>query len=303
MNQYKIGISYTVIAYVLWGILPLYWKLLEHVPASEILAHRIVWSFLFVLSIIIFRKRYKAFIQLLRTLIKHPKKMAAILLAGVLVSGNWFIYIWAVNTNHLVEASLGYYINPLLSVLLGVVVLREKLSISQMISVLLAAIGVMILTIQYGQVPWIAISLALSFALYGLAKKLVQLDSMFGLAIETSIVTPIALIFLGSKQIQGTELFFSNSVTTVLLLIGCGIATAIPLLCFAEGVKRIPLSMNGFFQYIAPTISLLIGVFLFQEEFTKVHLASFMCIWFGLIIYTVSNLNIGKQKDKKTLTA
>ncbi|MGM7681825.1 EamA family transporter RarD [Cytobacillus sp. Hm23] len=303
MKQTKVGISYTIIAYVLWGILPLYWKMIEHVPASEILAHRIIWSFIFVLSIIIFKNRFMNFKKELSSLVNQPKKLAAIFLAGVLVSGNWFIYIWAVNTDHLVEASLGYYINPLLSVLLGVLVLREKLTKWQIISVLFAGIGVGILTLQYGKVPWIALSLALSFALYGLAKKLVKLDSLFGLAIETSIVTPIAFIYLGTIQAQGTGLFLSSSFSTVLLLIGSGVATAIPLICFAEGVKRIPLSMNGFFQYLAPTISLLIGVFIFKEEFTKVHLASFTSIWCGLVIYTASNLHLGKQTEKKTLRA
>ncbi|WP_371320221.1 EamA family transporter RarD [Chengkuizengella axinellae] len=298
-QTFVIGTLYSLGAYILWGLLPIYWKWLEHVPAGEILAHRIVWSFVFVIAIIYLTKKSTAFRQQLIDFWEYPKRIVPVLIAGVLISCNWFIYIWAVNHNQIVEASLGYYINPLLSVLLGVIVLREKLSNWQVAALVLAGIGVSILTFQHGEVPWLSIALALSFALYGLVKKLITLDSVFSLAIETTLVLPIALFYIANLQGQETSSFLTLSTSTTILLICTGVATALPLLFFAEGLQRISLSLNGFFQYLAPTISLVLAVFIYQEPFTTVQLISFMFIWLGLILFTISNTHFVKASEKK----
>ncbi|NBI28726.1 EamA family transporter RarD [Chengkuizengella marina] len=299
-NTFFIGTLYSLAAYVLWGLLPIYWKWIEHVPAGEILAHRIAWSFVFVVGIIYLTKKSSSFRQQLYMFWKSPKSMIPVLIAGILISCNWFIYIWAVNHEQMVEASLGYYINPLLSVLLGVIVLREKMSNWQFIALCFAGIGVAILTVEHGQIPLISIALAFSFALYGLVKKIIKLDSLFSLAIETALVLPVALIYLLSLEGKGTGMFVTSSLPTTILLICSGVATALPLLFFAEGLQRISLSLNGFFQYLAPTISLLLAIFVYHEPFSKIQLISFMFIWCGLILFTLSSTNVVKISEKKT---
>jgi chloramphenicol-sensitive protein RarD len=287
-NQYSIGVWYTIVAYLAWGFLPLYWKLLDQVPASEILAHRVIWSFVFVCLILAITSKWDTFKLECRNIFSKRNQVLSLLASSLLISVNWFIYIWAVNTEQVVEASLGYYINPLLSVLLGIVVLKERLTSWQLISFALATIGVAILAIQYGKVPWIAISLAMSFALYGLAKKITNLSSLIALTIETLLALPIALLFISSLHLGGTGSFAVSSYYITLLLIGAGVSTALPLLFFAQGARRIPLSMIGFLQYIAPTISLVLGIFIFKESFTKVHLISFIFIWAALTLYSIS---------------
>ncbi|QTN00957.1 EamA family transporter RarD [Sediminibacillus dalangtanensis] len=286
-NEFKAGVLYTAAAYILWGFLPIYWKLVQNVPAGEILAHRIVWSFVFMALLLFFLKKWKPFIRECRQILRDRQRLIGITLASIVISINWLVFIWAVNSDHVVQASLGYYINPLISIILGMAVLKEKLTKWQLVSFLLAAAGVVNLTISFGVFPWVSILLALSFGLYGLLKKTVAISAMFGLAIETMIVMPIALIYLVSRQtVAGTapEVFTS---TTALLVLS-GIATAVPLLLFASGAQRIPLSMVGFLQYFAPTLMLFIGVFLYGETFTHAHLVSFTCIWAALAIYTVS---------------
>ncbi len=286
-NEFKAGVLYTAAAYILWGFLPIYWKLVQNVPAGEILAHRIVWSFVFMALLLSLLKKWRPFIRECRQIIRDKQRLIGITLASIVISINWLVFIWAVNSDHVVQASLGYYINPLISIILGMVVLKEKLTKWQLISFLLAAAGVVNLTISFGVFPWVSILLALSFGLYGLLKKTVAISAMFGLAIETLIVTPIALIYLLSRQTDGgaaPEIFTS---TTGLLILS-GVATAVPLLLFASGAQRIPLSMVGFLQYFAPTLMLFIGVFLYGETFTHAHLVSFTCIWAALAIYTVS---------------
>lgn len=286
-NELKIGIFYTFSSYLLWGILPLYWKMVQVVPAGQILAHRIVWSFAFMLSIVILSKNTFAFKKEFKQIIRHKKKMIIISLASVMISINWLTYIWAVNQNHVVEVSLGYYINPLVSILLGMIVLKEKLTPWQVVSFFLATIGVVNLVLHFHSIPWVALLLATSFGLYGLLKKKITLNSMFGLTIETLIVTPIALVYLTQSQFSGNG---SLSISTLItgLLIGSGVMTAIPLLFFASGARRIPLSMVGFLQYIAPTLMLILGVFLYKEPFTQVHFVSFMFIWSALLLYSLS---------------
>ncbi|WP_047980580.1 EamA family transporter RarD [Ornithinibacillus contaminans] len=296
-NTEKLGMLYAASAYIIWGFLPIYWKLVDQVDAGEILAHRIIWSFVFMVLVILSVRKWSGFVQEFKRIIKDKKKFMFITLASVVISLNWLTYIWAVNSNHVIQASLGYYINPLISILLAIIVLKEKLTKSQALSVLLAGTGVLYLTISYGVFPWVSLFLAISFALYGVFKKVVDIPAMYGLAIETMIVTPIALIYL---LIIPTNSFSApnSSLADILLLIGGGIVTALPLLLFASGAKRIPLAMVGFLQYIAPTLMLIIGVFLYHETFSKEHFVAFGLIWLALIIYLASVYRFPVRKMK-----
>jgi chloramphenicol-sensitive protein RarD len=282
------GIVYAAGAYLMWGVLPLYWKLLDKIPPEEILAHRVFWSFVFMIILLAVGRRMGESLRELKKLMKSPKSFFSLAVASLLISTNWFVYIWAVNHGHVIETSLGYYINPLVSILLGIAVLKEKLNSWQIISVILAAFGVLFLTVQYGKFPWIALTLALSFGLYGLAKKMIPMDSTMGLTFETLMVTPIAIVYLVSLFIKGESSFGAVSLLDHALLIGAGVATAVPLLYFAKGAKLIPLSMVGILQYIAPTITLLLGVFVFREHFSKAHMVAFSFIWTGSIIFSLA---------------
>jgi chloramphenicol-sensitive protein RarD len=281
------GIWYTAFAYIFWGILPLYWKLLEKVTAVEILAHRIVWSFVFIMCLLVFCKKWDLLKRNFKEIFHSRSQCFAVIASSLLISTNWLVYIWAVNSDHIIETSIGYYINPLISVLLGMVFLKEKLSFWQFISFALAFVGVVILTVQYGQIPWIALTLAISFGLYGLTKKVTKLDSMIGLMFETLIVVPLASLYLIFLAGQGSA-SFGTSFSTTLLFIGAGVATGLPLLWFAQGAKTVPLAMIGFLQYIAPSISLLLGIFIYHEHFSKTHLVSFLFIWTALALFSLS---------------
>ncbi|WP_404329549.1 EamA family transporter RarD [Mesobacillus maritimus] len=304
-NEQQSGIIFAVIAYILWGFLPLYWKLLNHIGAEEILANRVLWSLLFMLVLLFLSKKWSLFIKTIHGFAKNKKQLLALFIASILISINWFVYIWGVNTEQMVETSLGYYINPLVSVLLGVIFFKEKLSHAQIISFLLATIGVLIMTMSYGSFPWIAITLALTFGLYGMAKKLIKMDSAVGLALETMVMTPVAALymwwFIGSENT-----LIAGGWGVSFLLIGAGAATAIPLLFFAKGAQRIPLSTLGFLQYIAPTIMLFLGIFVYHETFSKSDLLAFIFIWSALTIYSVSkskiasNFEIKWRKEKST---
>lgn len=283
-NEHNNGIFYIVSAYILWGFLPIYWKLVDHVPAGEVLAHRIIWSFVLMVGIVFFTKNWSNFMAECKAIIANKSKLIGITFASIFISINWLTFIWAVSSGHVVQASLGYYINPLISIILGVVILKEKLTRGQFIALILAGLAVINLTIRFGTFPWVALILAFTFAIYGLLKKTVDVSAMFGLTIETMLVTPIAVIYLLVIP-KSTFLVASASLATPLLLIGTGIATAIPLLLFAHGAKRIPLALLGFLQYIAPTIMLIIGIFIFKETFTIGHIISFALIWISLIIF------------------
>lgn len=284
-NERIAGILYGIAAYALWGVLPLYWKAVKEVPPWEILAHRIFWSFIFVTIILKFSQRIHQAWELLR----QPAKRNKIFLAAILVSINWFVYIFAVNTNQIVQSSLGYYIVPLVSVFLGMVILKERLNFWQLISFLMAVVGVAIITVSYGRLPWISLTLALSFGTYGLVKKVIHVDSLTGLTLETFFVSPIALLYLLYNQVNGTGAFMNAGLFVTVLLILGGAVTAMPLLWFAQAANRIPLSTIGFLQYLAPSISLIIGVFLFKEPFTQVHVVSFSFIWSGLLLFAFSH--------------
>ncbi|AEG58781.1 EamA family transporter RarD [Desulforamulus ruminis] len=287
-NEQVTEMAATAGAYVLWGILPVYWKLVEQVPSHEILAHRILWSFFFTAFLLLGTQKINSFIQETREMIAQPKKFLVIVAASFLISANWFIYIWAVNNNRIIETSLGYYINPLVSVLLGIIVFKEKLSFWQKVSFGLAAIGVCNMTLHFGAIPWVALLLAGSFGLYGLFKKMATLGAITGITLETLIISPLALLYLSYLYRNGTGAFGLDDPVTSGFLMGAGIVTAVPLILFSSGAKRLPLSILGFLQYIAPTIALILGVFVYHERFTGVHLVSFAFIWLALTVFSLA---------------
>jgi chloramphenicol-sensitive protein RarD len=278
------GILYGVTVYVLWGFFPIYWKLLSRVPALQLLGHRIVWSFLLLLSVIFIIKQWNEFRAAL-----NARTFRIYLIAALLIGINWLTYVWAVNAGFIVETSLGYFINPLLSVLMGVLFLGERLRTMQWIPVALATIGVTYLTFVYGQPPWIALLLAFTFGFYGLVKKLAPLGSVHGLTLETGILFLPALAYLGIVQADNTAAFLHSGIASDLLMIGAGLVTTIPLLMFAFAAKQIPLTMIGILQYIAPTIQFLIGVFIYKETFDQSRLTGFSIVWLALIIFWVEN--------------
>jgi len=268
-------------AYLMWGFLPLFWRLIVCVPANEILGHRIIWSLGFIFLILVVKKDWSWFNLIKR----NPKLWLVYIASAILVSVNWFTYIWAVNNAHTVDASLGYFINPLFSVLLGVIFLREKLLKAEIISVILAAIGVAFITIYYGSLPWVAIVLTITFGLYGLIKKQGPLDGIQSLGLETIIIFIPTLFYLIHLENISKAVFLHAELKVDLLLVISGCVTATPLLLFGQAAKRIPLSTLGFLQYLAPTFQFLIGVFIFKEAFEFPRLIGFLIIWIALIIF------------------
>lgn len=279
------GILNGIAAYALWGFFPIYWKLLHPVPALQVIGHRIGWSFILLLAFILITRQWQQF----RAAALTSKTVGIYSIAAVLLSVNWLIYVWGVNSGFIVETSLGYFINPLLSVLLGVIFLRERLRPAQWVPIAIATAGVIYLTATYGRLPWIALSLAFSFGFYGFVKKLAPLGSLYGLTLETAIVFPIALIYLLAVEFNGTGFFFHESLLTNILLIGAGLVTTVPLLMFASAARQIPLSVIGLLQYIAPTIQFLIGIFVYKEPFDQAHLIGFGIVWIALVIFWVEN--------------
>lgn len=298
-EQYK-GTVFVLGAYILWGILPIYWKILQHVPAQEVLAHRIVWCLVFLLLIIIGSRRWSGFVAELAAILRQPKKALGIVVASVLLNLNWFTYIWAVQQDRIIETSLGYYINPLVSVLLGMLILKERLSLWQYVAFFLALLGVLNMTVNFGAVPWVALLLAITFGLYGLLKKMINVGAITGLTIETAIMAIWALIFLAVTH-QGGQGSFDSGFLTAILLIGAGVVTGVPLLLFNAGALRLPLKMVGFLQYLSPTINLLIGVYLYHESFTRVHLFSFILIWIGLVVFSLAGTPLFLRLEDRIL--
>lgn len=277
------GILYAFLAYGFWGLFPLYWKLFGTTPAVQVLSHRIVWSAVLLIAVLVIQRRMDEFGKLWRS----PRLLGMLLTSSILLSCNWGIYIYGVNAERVVETSLGYFINPLFSVLLGCVFLGERLNRWQILAVVLAAMGVANFIIDLGQVPWIAFALAVSFGFYGLLRKVTVVQPMAGLALETLLITPIALGFILYWQAVGVGQF-GNGWLLTLLFVGCGVVTSLPLLWFNNAAKRLPLRTLGFMQYIAPTLQLMLGVFLFQEPFTRTHLISFSLIWLALALYSTN---------------
>lgn len=277
------GLSAAIASYVLWGVFPLYWYLLKHVPAMQIIAHRIIWCALFVVGFLVIREGW----GWLRTALSRPRVGWMLLASSVFISFNWGIYIWAVTNGRVIEASLGYFINPLVNVLIGVLVLHERLNRAQWIAVAIAGLGVLWLALLHGDPPWIALALAFSFAFYGLIRKLANVDAVPGLAIESLFLLVPALAWLGFAQSQGVAAFGDGNLRSDALLIFGGALTALPLIGFAYGARRIPYSLVGILQYIAPTLQLIGGVWLLGEAFTGTQAIGFGAIWVALAIYGV----------------
>jgi len=292
------GIVAALSAFTLWGFLPVYWKLLAAVPAAEILSHRMVWSLLFVLLLLSWRRHW----QWLRPALANPKVLINSSCCALLLAVNWLTYIWAVNSGHILETSLGYYINPLVNVLLGVVVMKERLRPLQWLAIGLAAGGVLYLTFGYGQLPWIALTLAFTFGFYGLLRKRASLPSLEGLTLETAVLFLPALGFLIWCAAEGSGSFaqqdYPQGLSQDLLLAGTGIATALPLLWFAYAAQRVSLSTLGVMQYIGPTIQLVLGIWIYGEAFDQQRLTGFLFIWAAVILYTLEGLWRHKQSRR-----
>jgi chloramphenicol-sensitive protein RarD len=289
----KKGILFGVGAYLTWGLFPIYWKWLHIVPALQLIGHRIIWSFIMLMIVIFIRKEWNQF----RALASSRKTLMIYIIAGILIGTNWGIYVWSVNAGYIVETSLGYFINPLVSVMFGVIFFRERLRPMQWIPVIIAAGGVIYLAVEFGSLPWIALSLAASFGLYGLVKKLSPLNSLYGLTLETGALLIPALIYLSVMEISGAGYFLHNGITLDLLMIGAGAVTTIPLLMFASAARSIPLSMVGILQYIAPTMQFLLGVFVYGEPFTHVQLIGFSIVWFALILFGVEGFIASRKNN------
>jgi len=280
------GVWYGVAAYSLWGLLTLYWRLFPQVPASQVLAHRIVWSFVVLAAVVAASWGERR--AVLRTI--TPGVIALYAIAAVLIGVNWFLYVFSVNHGFIVESSLGYFMTPLVNVLMGVAVFRERLRAMQWLAVAFAFAGVLWLTLAYGTLPWIGLALAASFGSYGLVKKKATLPSLEGLALETAVLVVPAALFLALLDRNGDGAFLHSGRATDTLLAAGGIVTVVPLLLFATAVRRIPLSVVGILQYIAPTIQFLLGVYAFHEPFTRSQLTGFGLVWLGLVVFTLDSL-------------
>ena len=284
------GVVFGLGAYLTWGFLPVFLKALTSVPAPEVLAHRVLWSLLAVAAVVVVARRGQA----VRQVLGAPRLVAALTLTALLIGVNWLIYIWAVNSGHVLETSLGYFINPLLNVALGVLVLREKLKRIQLAAVLLAAIGVVILAVAQGALPWISLALATSFGLYGLFRKMAPVDPLTGLLVETALLAPVGLVYLAYLETAGVASFGDARHIDILLVLS-GVVTAAPLLLFAAAGKRLRFATLGLLQYIAPTIQFLLAVLLYREPLSSAHLVTFACIWSGLALYAADSLRTARQ--------
>jgi chloramphenicol-sensitive protein RarD len=286
MSEQRRGLVYGVGAYAIWGLFPLYWRLLKPAGALEILAHRVLWSFVFVAVLLLALRR----VEWLRGL--RGQRRVVVLLAGaaVLIAVNWGTYIYGVNTARVVETSLGYYINPLVSVLLGVAVLRERLRGTQWLALAVGAAAVVVLTVDYGRPPWIAFTLAVSFGFYGLLKKTAGAPAAEGLAVESAVLAPVALGYLGWLEFAGAATFGHVSPGHTALMVFAGVATAVPLLLFAGAANRVPLTTIGVLQYIAPTLQFAIGVLVQHEPMPPARFAGFALVWVALAVFTVDGV-------------
>ena len=283
----RTGILSAALAFLCWGLFPLYFHALNEVPPTQILVHRVVWSLLFLAIVLTIRRQW----AWVRPLTREPRIIASFAISALLLSGNWLLYIWAVNNGHVIESSLGYFINPLVNVMLGYVVLKERMRAGQWAAIALAAAGVAWLAWDAGRMPWIALVLAASFGLYGLMRKTAKLGALEGLSFETMLLFPFALGYVVWLSMNGQNAFINTaSDTTRWLLVAAGPITAIPLLLFAAGARKIPLSVLGLLQYIGPTIQFALGIFLFHEAFTSGKLVGFLMIWSALALYAAEGL-------------
>ena len=286
------GVAAVSAAFVIWGLFPLYLKPLVHVPATEILAHRIAWCVLFVFGWLAWKGRLGE----VRAALANRPVLLRLLLTSALITINWLLYVWAISNGRVIEASLGYFIGPLINVALGLVVLRERLNAWQWTSVAFAAAGVVWLTVAAGGLPWVALVLASSFAVYGLIRKLIPVGAVPGLAVETLLVAPFAIAWLAWLEKSGAGAFGGASVAVTALLVGSGLVTALPLALFATGARLIPYSVVGVIQYIGPSMQLLLGLTLYGEPFPPARAAGFVLIWTGLAVFTADSVWRGRTR-------
>jgi chloramphenicol-sensitive protein RarD len=299
VEERRLGVVSGITAYALWGLFPLYFPLLEPAGALEIVAHRVIWSLAFVAVLLTVVRRW----PLVRAAFADRRTVLVLAGAAVLIAGNWLVFVYGVNSGHVVETSLGYFINPLVSVLLGVVVFSERLRPLQWTAVAIAAVAVGVLTIDYGRPPWIALALAASFALYGVMKKLVRVEAAPGLFVETTLVAVPAIVTVAVLQAHGDGTATSGGAGHVLLLASSGIATAIPLLLFAAATRRIPLSTVGLLQYLTPLMQLAIGVFVRHEPMPPARLAGFVIVWVALAVFTAASLRTARAGSRRPAVA
>jgi len=291
------GVINAVSAYFLWGLAPIYFKLISTISSDEIMVHRILWSSLLLLIIIVLSKKWQTLVQT----VKQPKVLAKLTLSASFLLVNWFLFIWAINNDHLLDASLGYFINPLFSVALGVVFLGERLRKMQKFAVALALGGVMIQLVALGSLPVISLALAGTFGIYGLLRKKMHLDSFVGLLIESSMMLPLALIYWLFFVDSSTANMLENQMSLNMLLIAAGIVTTAPLLCFTAAAKRLTLSTLGFFQYIGPSIMFVLATFYYQEALQTEKLFTFAAIWLALIVYSFDSLKARREMRKPAI--
>ena len=287
----KQGVIFAILAYTMWGLAPLYFKQLHQVPAYEILAHRALWSCAFIALLLSLFKLWPK----VRVVCAQPKHLALLFCSALLISINWLTYIWAVNNDHLIDASLGYFINPIVNVLLGMFFLAEKLRKWQWLAITLAASGVLLQVFTLGYLPWIALVLSCSFGFYGLLRKQLKLNALVGLLLETLIMLPIAAIYLFVIADSATADLSSNSANLNLLLVSAAFITTLPLLCFNAAAVRLPLSTLGFFQYIGPTIMFILGITLYGEQVDSATLTTFMFIWLAILVFSLDALRHRRQ--------
>jgi len=282
----KKGVWFALTAYVIWGLFPVYWKWLHQVPAVQLLGHRVVWSFVILALAVGLTRQWRAF----RAAAFRRRVLLIYFMAAILISINWLTYLFAVNAGFVVEASLGYFINPLISVLLGVLVLRERLRPLQWVPIGLAAVGVIYVSLAYGSIPWYAVTLAISFGLYGIVKKTAPLSSFYGMTLETALMLVPALAYLLYTEASQQGAFLHTNLTITSLLVGAGVVTTVPLLLFGSAVQRIPLALLGVLQYINPTLQFLLGTLVYHEPFSASRFIGFSIVWVALILYGIEGL-------------
>ncbi len=293
LDENSQGIAYGVSAYMLWGCFPLFFALFDGVPAYEILVHRIIWSCVFLTLLITLMRRWAPVVNALA----HPGRLGRVAGCAVLIALNWGVYIYSVETHHVLQASLGYFLTPLINVALGMLILRERMARLQGVAVALAVVGILVQLVLLGTIPWIAVILALSFGTYGLLRKQVLLDGLSGLFVETLLLLPLALLALAAMaQLELSH--FTQDARTLMLLLASGVFTAVPLLAFAGAARRLRLATLGFLMYINPSMQFLIAVFVFKEAISSVQLASFALIWLALLLYSWSAWR-GMQSARK----
>ncbi|WP_298442981.1 EamA family transporter RarD [uncultured Ferrimonas sp.] len=292
-QQLQRGTLYAIAAYVMWGIAPIYFAAVKTVPADEILMHRVIWSFLLVLGLVLAQRQWGQ----VQALLRQPKKLGLLFITATLIASNWLVFIWAVTNNHVIDASLGYYINPLFNVALGMLLLKERPGRFSLIAVALAAIGVLYQLFQYGSVPYLSLFLASTFGIYGLIRKQIKLQATTGLLVETALLLPFALLYWLLLDSPSANLAH-NSLTINALLLAAGIVTTLPLLAFSAAAIRIPFYLLGMLQYIGPSLMLIMALTLFNESFKPEQIVTFGCIWAALVLMSIEGLQKAHTKRK-----